>query len=45
MTERLIELGPEEMWTSFLEEANQLFIEEKIARHENDPNKLAEICC
>jgi len=31
MTDRLIEIGPEDMWTSFLEEANQLFIEEKAA--------------
>ena len=44
MSERLIELGPEEMWTPFLEEENQLFIEEKAARHENDPNKVTEIC-
>lgn len=44
MTERLIELGPDEMWTPFLEEANQLFIEEKVTRHENDVTKLSEIC-
>jgi len=44
MSERLIEIGPEDMWTSFLEEANQLFQEEKVAWHENDQTKLADIC-
>ena len=44
MAERLIELEGEEMWTPFLEQANQLFIEEKVARHQNDPTKLAEVC-
>lgn len=44
MAERLIEIGVEEMWTPFLEEANALFIEEKLARHENDANKLTDIC-
>lgn len=44
MSERLIEIGAEEMWTPFLEEANALFIEEKKARHDNDASRLSEIC-
>ena len=43
--QRMFEIGHEEMWTPFLEEANDLMIEEKAARHENDHIKLAEICC
>jgi len=31
-------------WTPFLEEVNDLMIEEKTARHENDHVKNAEIC-
>ena len=42
--QRLIDIGPEEMWTPFLEEVNTLLIEEKVVRHENDHIKLAEIC-
>lgn len=42
--QRMIEIGPEEMWTPFLEEVNNLLIEEKQVRHENDHIKLAEIC-
>ena len=44
MTDRLIELEDEEMWTPYLEDANQLLIEEKAARHENDGVKLADLC-
>jgi hypothetical protein len=44
MADRLFELDPEEMWTPFHEEANQLLFEEKAARHENDAIKLADIC-
>ena len=40
----MIDIGVEEMWTPFLEEVNNLLIEEKQARHENDHIKLAEIC-
>lgn len=40
----MIDIGPEEMWTPFLEEVNDLLIEEKQARHLNDHIKLAEIC-
>lgn len=42
--QRLIDIGAEEMWTPFLEEVNNLLIEEKLVRHENDHIKLAEIC-
>lgn len=42
--QRLIDIGEEEMWTPFLDEVNNLLIEEKQARHENDHIKLAEIC-
>jgi 26S proteasome regulatory subunit N5 len=44
MAERLIDIGSEEMWTPFLEEANALFIEEKKARHDNDAIRISEIC-
>ena len=40
----MFDIPAEEMWTPFLEEANDLMIEEKAARHENDHNKIAEIC-
>ena len=42
--QRMFEIGPEEMWTAFLEEVNDLMIEEKQARHENDHVKVSEIC-
>ena len=32
------------MWTDFLEEVNKLLHEEKAARHENDANRLSELC-
>jgi hypothetical protein len=32
------------MWTDFLEQINDLMIEEKAARQASDHNKLAEIC-
>jgi len=40
----MFEIGPEEMWTPFLEEVNDLMLEEKAARHENDGIKTSEIC-
>ena len=40
----MFEIGAEEMWTPFLEEVNDLMIEEKQARHENDHIKLSDIC-
>jgi hypothetical protein len=42
--QRMIEIGPEEMWTPFLDEVNNLLHEEKALRHENDHIKLAEVC-
>ena len=42
--QRLIDIGPDEMWTDFLEEINELMIEEKAARQVSDHVKLAEIC-
>jgi hypothetical protein len=42
--QRLIDIGPDEMWTDFLEEINDLMIEEKAARQVSDHVKLAEIC-
>jgi len=42
--QRMFEIGAEEMWTPFLDEVNDLMVEEKAARHENDHIKLAEIC-
>lgn len=40
----MFDIGAEEMWTPFLEEVNDLMIEEKAARHENDGIKTSEIC-
>lgn len=42
--QRLIELGPDEMWTPFLEKINDLMLEEKKARHDGDYEKLSDIC-
>lgn len=42
--QRMIELGADEMWTDFLEASNDLFLEEKAARHNNDADRTAEIC-
>lgn len=42
--QRMFEIGAEEMWTPFLEEVNDLMIEEKQARHDNDHVKVSEIC-
>jgi len=40
----LVEVGPDEMWTDFLEQVNDLMLEEKAARQVSDHVKLAEIC-
>jgi hypothetical protein len=40
----MFDLGEGEMWTPFLEEVNDLMLEEKQARHENDHIKASEIC-
>lgn len=42
--QRMFEIGADEMWTAFLEEVNDLMVEEKQARHENDHVKNSEIC-
>jgi len=46
--QRLIEVGPEEMWTPFLEKVNDLLIEEKHTRQEKNEKdqhiRLSEIC-
>ena len=42
--QRLVEIGPNEVWTDFLEQINDLFLEEKVARQASDHIKLAEIC-
>jgi hypothetical protein len=42
--QRMIEIGPDDMWTSFLEQVNDYLHEEKAIRHENDHIKSSEIC-
>ena len=42
---RMVEVGPEEMWTDFHEKINVLLLEEKRMRHDNDHTGLAEVCC
>jgi len=42
--QRLVEIGADEMWTDFLEQINDLMLEEKAARQISDHVKLAEIC-
>jgi len=42
--QRLVETAADEMWTDFLEQINDLMIEEKAARQVSDHVKLAEIC-
>ena len=41
---RMIEISADEEWTPFLERVNEMLIEEKKYRHEDDNIKLAEIC-
>ena len=43
-TQRLIDIGEEEMWTEFLEKVNTMMLDEKKARQENDTNKGSELC-
>ena len=43
--QRMLEIGDEEMWTPYLEEINELMIQEKKARQDNDSYKGAELCC
>lgn len=43
--QRMFELPADQpVWTPFLEEINDLMLEEKQARHDNDHVKVAEIC-
>jgi hypothetical protein len=39
-----VDIGPDEIWTDFLDSINDLMIEEKAARQVSDHLKLAEIC-
>ena len=43
--QRMIDIGPDEVWTPFLESINDLMLEEKKVRQENESFKGAEICC
>lgn len=43
--QRLIEIGPDEQWTPFLESINAIMLEEKKARQDNDSIKGSELCC
>jgi hypothetical protein len=43
--QHLVEVSPDEPWTEFLEQVNDLMIEEKAARQLSDHIKLSEICC
>ena len=40
----MFEIPATEQWTPFLEEVNDLMLEEKQARHDNDHVKVSEIC-
>lgn len=42
--QRMFELAAGQHWTPFLEEVNDLMLEEKVSRHENDGVKTSEIC-
>ena len=42
--QRMLEVAEDEMWTDFLEQANDLLLQEKAVRHENDHIKSSEIC-
>jgi hypothetical protein len=42
--QRILEIAPEEMWSPYYEEINDLLHLEKKARQENDANKSAEVC-
>lgn len=42
--QRMLDAGVDGMWTSFLEQANDMLLEEKAIRHENDHIKSADIC-
>ena len=40
----MIDIAEGEMWTPYLQRINQLFIDEKQARHDADNAKLTQIC-
>ena len=42
--EKMIDITEGEPWTPYLQRVNQLFIEEKQARHDGDNAKLVQIC-
>jgi hypothetical protein len=42
--EKMIDINEGESWTPYLQKVNQLFIEEKAARHEGDNARLTRIC-
>ena len=42
--QRLIEIGPDQEWTPFYDKINQLMLEEKKCRQDNDSILGAEIC-
>ena len=44
-TIRMVDVGPEEMWTDFHEHVNNLLIEEKRLRHANENVQLSVVCC
>ena len=41
--QRMFEIGEGEVWTEFYEQCNDLLLEEKVARQENDGIKTSEI--
>jgi len=43
--EKMIDIAEGESWTPYLQRVNQLFVDEKQARHEGDNVKLIKICC
>ena len=42
---RMLDIGPDEVWTPFFESINQLMLEEKKQRQDNDSFKGADVCC
>ncbi len=42
--EKMIDIPEGEPWTPYLQRINQLFIDEKQARHDGDNAKLVQIC-
>ena len=41
----MVDVGPEEMWSDFHEHVNNLLIEEKKLRHNNEHTETAVVCC